>query len=337
MNAARPSVRICEMSARDGLQALNPQRPVPIELKIKLIRALAQAGVSYIEVGAFVSPKAVPQMADSAEVARAVADLTGVQRAALVPNLKYYDAFAGSGCDTLALFVSASESYSASNLRMSIAESMTAAQAVADRARPDGFRLRAHLSAAFTETQSRPEASGGVNPRRIVPLDQPSDLHTVIALYRQLDAMGCEVIALADTFGTAAPRRVREVLKAVASEIGLTKLAVHFHDTLGLGIANALAAFEAGVRLFDASVGGIGGSPFSPTTSGNVATEELFCLMEGMGLATGLDPAGLVQAGQIIRAIFQHTGDPAPSGRALKYLERRFLTPAGRAGDNIGL
>jgi hydroxymethylglutaryl-CoA lyase len=331
MNAARPSVRICEMSARDGLQALNPQRPVPIELKIKLIRALAQAGLSYIEVGAFVSPKAVPQMADSAEVARAVADLTGVQRAALVPNLKYYDAFAGSGCDTLALFVSASESYSASNLRMSIAESMTAAQAVADRARADGFRLRAHLSAAFHDVQP----------------ERPSDTRVVLDLCGRLIDLGCEVVSLADTFGITHPRRVRALLAAASSELPLDNLAVHFHDTLGLGIANCLAALEAGVTIFDASVGGIGGSPFAGaaphsrggfrSASGNVATEELFCLLEGVGMATGLDPAILAQAGQIVRAITQHTGDAEPPSRALKYLERRFLTPAGRAGENIGL
>ncbi|HEY3243289.1 MAG TPA: hydroxymethylglutaryl-CoA lyase [Phycisphaerae bacterium] len=318
--AARPSVRICEMSPRDGLQALNPRRPVPIELKVKLIRALAQSGVAYIEVGAFVSPRAVPQMADSSEVARAVADLKGVQRAALVPNLIYYDAFAASGCDTLALFVSASESYSQSNLRMSITEAFTAAQAVAERARADGFRMRAHLSAAF---ESEP--------------GKPSDVAAVVKLCQRLRAMGCEEVSLADTYGTASPARVRDVTGQVATAIGMDHVALHLHDTLGLGIASAMAARQIGVSKFDSSVGGIGGSPFSTTASGNIATEELVCLLDSMGAVTGVDLAALARAGQIVRQITQHTGDPDPPSRALTYLERRFLTPLAAPGQNTGL
>ncbi len=296
------------MSPRDGLQALNPQRVVPIELRVGLIRSLAEAGLSYIEIGAWVSARAVPQMACSSEVAAAVADVAGVERAGLVPTVKYYDAFKASGCQTLALMVSASETYSQSNMRMSCAETLASAQALAERARGDGIGLRAHLSAAFGEPRA----------------DLPDNLDQVVSLAGALDRLGCSVIALADTFGTAHPRRVRDVVARIAREIDLARIGVHLHDTLGLGIANALAAFEAGVNTFDASVGGIGGSPFYPGSSGNIATEELAELLEGLGATTGVNRAQLVEAGRMVQEITRFSGDPDPPSKLLRHhLARR--------------
>jgi hydroxymethylglutaryl-CoA lyase len=299
-------VRICEMAPRDGLQSLDSQKPVPIETKIALIDAIASAGVDFIEVGSFVSPRAVPQMADTLEMCQQLNKTDGVEYAALVPNLKHYDRFKQAGIGTVALFVSASEAYAKFNLRMSIAESMAAARAVAEAASRDGFGLRAHLSAVFHDTDG-----------------SDSDLKIVADLTNQLLDMGCSHVAWADTRGTAHPLRVRQLLGVVAASVDLSRIAVHFHDSYGMGIANALTAYQHGVRIFDCSVGGIGGTPFKdlangPGGGGNIATEELVYMLNSMGVSTGVDFDVLLSAAHIVRDITATTGDLSPPSKMLR-------------------
>lgn len=307
-------VLICEMSPRDGLQFLGggaSPRVVPVERKLALCEALARAGLPFIEAGSFVSDR-VAQMKDTDELCRRLSEfrttVPNVQWAALVPNMKHYPRFAACGFDTCALFVSASEKYSQKNVGMPLEEAMSAAGEVASAARIDGKRLRAHLSAAFQEMYTEVT---------------PSDLPLVLRLTGRLLEMGCEHVSLADTDGAAQPGRVRAVIAAAVREFGATRVAVHLHDRYGQALANALAALEAGARLFDASVGGIGGTPAAKSASqrtmaGNLSTEDLAWMLEGMGFKTGVDFERLLDAGRQVYAITQYTGDSAPNSRWLR-------------------
>ncbi len=301
-----PDVRICEMGPRDGLQSLPKDRLVPTEAKVALIEALAACGLDFIEAGSFVSRRAVPQLADSDELLDKLQKRAGVDYAALVPNMKNYARFQGSGFTTVAIFVSASEAYSQFNTRQSIEESMAAAGEVAAAARTDGYGLRAHLSAAFQDID------GG-----------DSDLKIVVDLARRLLELGCDHVALADTKGTTDPRRTRAVLEAVDRGVGLERMTVHFHDSYGMGLANSLVSYECGLRLFDTSIGGIGGTPFKalangPGGGGNVTTEELVYMFERMGVSTGVDFDGLLQAAEIVKEIVAETGGPPPPSKMLR-------------------
>ena len=301
-----PDVRICEMVPRDGLQMLNPQRLVSVETKMALIDAITAAGVTFIEVGSFVSPRAVPQMANTPDVCTALILRPGVEYAALVPNLKYYEMFARTNLTSVALFVSASELYSQFNLRQSIADSMVEAAKVAAAARKNGHRLRAHLSAVFHDID------GG-----------DSDLDVAIDMTLRLVEMGCEHVALADTKGTTNPTRVRTVMREVSEAVDMSRLAIHLHDSYGMGIANALTAYECGVRIFDGSVGGLGGTPFkehtkTPGGGGNLATEELVSMFERMGISTGVDLDALLKAGRMVTGILKTTGAPPSMSKLLR-------------------
>ncbi len=297
-----PEVRICEMTPRDGLQSLDRERTVPVDKKVALIGATAAAGFDFIEVGSFVSPRAVPQLADTDEVCQKLTLRDGVAYAALVTTMKHYDRFKASGLNMAAVFISASEAYSQFNLRMSIADSVVAQGAVASAVRADGKRLRAHLSACFQDIDG-----------------SDMDVKPVIELTHQLIEMGCEHVALADTKGTTNPRRVRAIVADVLKEFDASKIAVHFHDSYGMGVANVLAAYESGVRIFDAGIGGIGGTPFrtlakGPGGGGNVATEELVYMFDSLGIPTGLDFDAVMRAGEMVREIAELTGDaPLPS------------------------
>lgn len=294
------------MAPRDGLQALHGERVVPLAKKLALVESAVAAGIDFVEVGSFVSARAVPQMADTLELAKRLAIQPQVEYAALVPNLKYYESFQQSPLTTVALFVSASEAYAQFNLRQSIAESLAAAEQVARAARQDGKKLRAHLSAVFQELD------GG-----------DSDVTTVIEVTRRLLEMGCDHVALADTRGTTHPRRTRSVLKTVLSEVAAERLGVHLHDSYGMGIANALVAFECGIRVFDASLGGIGGTPFSrlakaPGGGGNIATEELVFMLAQMGVETGVCLDTLLAAAKLVVDIVREAGEPPPPSRFLR-------------------
>ncbi len=307
-------VTICEMSPRDGLQFLgggrvDTPRIVPLEHKRALVQALRAAHLPYIEVGAFVSPKVTPQMADSDALAADLRPAAGELLAGLVPNLKHYARLQAGPLNCVALFVSASEQYAQANTRASIEDLMRWAREVAEAARADGRALRAHVSAAFQELAA----------------DANFDVKTVVQLSARLLQMGCTCVALADTNGETNPRRVREVLEHVRREVGLERVAVHLHDQNGAGLANALAALDAGVRTFDASLGGIGGSataaalkPGGKPAAGNIATEELVDMLERMGLRTGVDRAALLRAGAQLYQITQLTGDFAPPSRLLR-------------------
>ncbi len=302
-----PDVRICEMVPRDGLQTLNREHTVRVGRKIALIDALAEAGLDFIEVGSFVSTRAVPQMANTDDVARHLTVRPAIDYAALVPNLRHYARFKSSGLNTVALFVSASEAYSQFNLKQSIAESKVTAGEVAQAARADGFKLRAHLSACFQDIDG-----------------SDSDIDAVVDWARTLIEWGCDHVALADTKGTTQPLRVRTVLDAVREAVGFDRIAVHFHDSYGQGITNCFAAYECGVRIFDGSVGGIGGTPLGKRTAnepgggGNIATEELVQLFKSMGVETGVDLPALIHAGHVLASIVRETGDPEPPSKLLR-------------------
>ncbi len=298
--------RICEMAPRDGLQTLNPERLVSVEEKVALVDALSASGLTFIEVGSFVSQRGVPQMANTDEVCRRIQMRSGVQYAALVPNLRHYERFQKSGLNTVALFVSASEAYSQFNVRLSVEESMKAAADVSKAARAEGHELRAHLSACFYDID------GG-----------DSDVGCVVDLTHRLIDMDCDHVALADTKGIAHPHRVREVIERVIDAVGWERLAVHFHDSYGMGIANGYAAFECGIRIFDGSVGGVGGTPFSklaqgPGGGGNIATEELVHMFDRMGVRTNVDVQGLLRCGTLVQELARRTGDPPPPSRLLR-------------------
>ncbi|MFO0839776.1 MAG: hydroxymethylglutaryl-CoA lyase [Phycisphaerae bacterium] len=307
-------VTLCEMSPRDGLQFLGGEktaspRLIPLEFKLRLIEALRAARLPYIEVGAFVSPKVTPQMADSDVLGPRLTARPDERLAALVPNARHYARFRASGLNTVALFVSASEAYAQANTRSSVEDLMTWAGEVAALARAEGKSLRAHVSAAFQELT----AGATFDPKRVVDLT------------RRLIELGCACVALADTNGETNPRRIRELLAIVEREVGLEHVGVHLHDRNGAGLANALAALDAGVRTFDASLGGIGGSATAAglksgaaRAAGNIATEELADMLERMGVQTGVDLDALARAGELLFEITRQTGDFAPPSRLLR-------------------
>lgn len=302
-------VFICEMAPRDGVQSLggpkSSARIVATGDKLRLIAALQAARLPFIEATAYVNSKIMPQMADAEQVAEAVNPRAGCELAALVPNLKHYERFRKSRFDTAAVFVSASEGYSQKNMGVALDVALGWAREVCAAARADGRRLRAHLSGAFQDVFS----------------GAPADVPTVARVTTALVEAGCELVALADTNGETNPRRVRAMIRALRDEVDLARLGIHLHDRCGAALANALAAFDEGIRSFDACVGGIGGSSNAVDgrgMAGNIATEELVDMFEGMGVATGVDREKLVEAGRIVWEITQRSGDPAPPSRLLR-------------------
>jgi hydroxymethylglutaryl-CoA lyase len=286
-----PTVRIVEVGPRDGLQ--NEPTPVPAREKIAFVDRLAAAGHSTIEVTAFVSPKWVPQMADAAEVFAGLTRRPGVAYTAIVPNLVGLGRAREAGADEVTIFPAASETFSRRNINQSIDEAMSAARAVCQEARTVGLRVRAYLSTTFGCP-----FEGEVPPARVADLTA-----------RLLDLGACEV-ALSDTIGIAHPAQVSDVLGLVASRVPVGSLALHFHDTRGTALVNVYAGLEAGVATFDASAGGLGGCPYAPGATGNLATEDLVYMLDGLGIATGVRLEGLIEAS---RAIEPHVGHPLPS------------------------
>lgn len=316
-------VKICEMSPRDGLQylggpnALAAGHIVPLDARLRLIRALVDVGLRHIEVASFVSPKGTPQMAMS-DVLGAALDpgrAPGLELSGLVPNDRGYERFAATRLNVVAIFPSANEAHCRQNFYgRGVDEVLALAGAVASRARADGKRLRAHVSAAFQDIASE---------------TLPSDVGTVVRVCKAvLDDFGCEYLTLADTNGTTNPARIAEILEAVGNEVGgLERIGVHLHDRYGTGIANAFAAWEKGVRIFDASLGGVGGSVAASIVAGdagrhmvgNIATESLVQLFDGLGVTTGIDIGALVQvAGPILADICAGAGDFAPPSSMLR-------------------
>ncbi|MGE4071949.1 MAG: hydroxymethylglutaryl-CoA lyase [Lysobacterales bacterium] len=279
-------IRLVEVGPRDGLQ--NEARHLPTASKIELIERLAAAGHRSVEATSFVSPKWVPQMADAAEVYAGLNRQPGVAYPVLVPNLQGYERARAVGVEEIAVFGAASEAFSQRNINASIAESLARFAPVIERARADQVRVRGYVSTVL-----------GCPYQGDVPLSD------VVRVARTLYQMGCYEISLGDTIGVGTAGKARAMLQAVAAEVPMAALAVHFHDTYGQALANTLACVEEGVRVVDASVAGLGGCPYAAGASGNVASEDVVYLLHGLGLETGIDLSALVETGRWISALLQ--------------------------------
>lgn len=276
-------VRMVEVGPRDGLQ--NEAGVVPAAVKIELIHRLADAGLRAIEATAFVSPKWVPQMADNAAVMAGIRRKPGVAYPVLVPNSKGFEAALAAGAEEVAVFAAASEAFSQKNINCSIAESLERFEPVMRAAKANGVRVRGYISCV-----AGCPYQGAVAPS------------AVAEVAAQLAAMGCYEISLGDTIGTGTPGKIQTMLAAVAQAVPMEKLALHFHDTYGQALANLYAGMELGVATIDSSVAGLGGCPYAKGASGNVATEDVLYMLNGLDIETGVDLDRVFEAGRYICA-----------------------------------
>jgi hydroxymethylglutaryl-CoA lyase len=276
--------RIVEVGPRDGLQ--NEAAFVPTADKIALIDRLSACGLRTVEATSFVSPKWVPQLADAAEVFAGITRRPGVAYPVLVPNAQGYERARAVGATEVAVFTAASEAFNRKNINASIDESLERFAPVLARAASDGVRVRGYVSTVLG-----------------CPYQGEVPVHDVVRVARRLFDAGCYEISLGDTIGVGTPAKARAMLQAVASEVPMPALAVHFPDTYGQALANILACVEAGVRVADAAVSGTGGCPYAKGASGNVATEDVVYLLEGLGLRTGVDLDALVATGQWLSGV----------------------------------
>ncbi len=300
------SVRIVEVGPRDGLQ--NEKAPVGVEDRIAFIEALIGAGLHTVEVGAFVSPKAIPQMVNSDAVLRGVDHHPDSEFHVLVPNEKGYEAALAAGAKVIAVFASASEGFSHANINCTVAESIERFKPVLARARADGIKVRGYISCVLG-----------------CPFDGEVKPQAVVDVARTLSDLGCYEVSLGDTIGVGTPRKARHLLRAVAGSVPMANLAMHFHDTYGQALANLYAGMEEGCRVIDSAAGGLGGCPYAPGATGNVATEDVVYLLEGMGIATGVDMPKLLAA---THAISRLIGRPPVSRVATA------LNAKGRVGSS---
>jgi len=289
------TVKIVDVGPRDGLQ--NQPELVPLEAKIKLVEMLAEAGLPAVEAGAFVSPKWVPQMADTAELMRRIYRRPGVSYPVLVPNMKGYEAARAVNADEIAIFGAASETFSERNINCSIAESLARFEPVAKAAIADGIRVRGYISCVLG-----------------CPYEGEVDPEAVAAVARALDDMGCYEVSLGDTIGTGTPKKAQAMVAAVCKTIPAARLGAHFHDTYGQALANLLAVMQMGVAVIDTAVAGLGGCPYAKGASGNVATEDVLYMLDGLGIGTGVDMDRLLAASRYISDIL---GRPPASKVAL--------------------
>ena len=278
MSAVPAAVRIVEVGARDGLQ--NEKAIVPTATKVELIDRLSATGLRTIEATSFVSPKWVPQLADAAEVYASIERKPGVSYPVLVPNLQGYERARAVGAGEVAVFTAASEAFNRKNINASIDESIDRFLPVLEHARADGVKVRGYVSTVL-----------GCPYQGEVPVDD------VVRVAARMHALGCYEISLGDTIGIGTPARARAMLRAVAGVVPMSALAVHFHDTRGQALANILACLEEGVAVVDSSVSGTGGCPYAKGATGNVATEDVVYMLDGMGIATGVDLGKLIETG----------------------------------------
>ena len=294
-------VRIVEMGPRDGLQ--NEKQIVSTETKVELIARLGAAGLKAIEATSFVSPRWVPQMGDAADVMARIERLPGVSYPVLTPNLQGFEAALAAGAGEVAVFAAASESFSRKNINCTIAESLARFEPVMAAARTAGVRVRGYVSCVLGcpyEGDIRPEA--------------------VADVAATLFAMGCYEVSLGDTIGAGTPGKTRRMLDAVARRVPVDKLAGHYHDTFGQAVANVYASLEAGVACFDSAVAGLGGCPYAPGASGNVATEDVVYMLDGLGIETGISLDALVDTAGWIS---ERLGRPPASKVARAVLAKR--------------
>jgi hydroxymethylglutaryl-CoA lyase len=292
-------VKIVEVGPRDGLQ--NEAQQLSVEQKIELIQKLGQTGLSTIEAGAFVSPQRVPQMADTAQVL-AQLDLNGpIEYPVLVPNMRGLDDALAAGARQIAIFGAASETFSQKNIHCSIGESMERFEPVVQRALDQGLSVRGYLSCVAG-----------------CPYEGPIAPQKVGEVAGELFDLGCSEISLGDTIGIGNPNSILSMLEAVVWRVPMEKLAGHFHDTYGMAVANVYAAFHAGIMTFDSSIAGLGGCPYAPGASGNVATEDLVWLFQGLGVETGVDLPGLVDTAHWVAQLLGRT----PASRVAHALAR---------------
>ncbi len=292
MSASTPTrVTIVEVGPRDGLQ--NERAIVPTDRKIAFVDHLSAAGHSVIEVTAFVSPKWVPQMGDASEVFRGITRKPGVRYSALVPNRAGLDRAMAAGVTDIAVFAAASETFSRRNINQSIEESFATYRQVTDAAAQASLRTRSYLSTSFGCPYE-----GQVDPQRVADLAE------------RLLTLGAYEVAVSDTIGIAHPGQVRQVLDILLARVPLAQVALHFHDTRGTALANVLAALEYGVATFDSSAGGLGGCPYAPGAAGNLATEDLLYMLDGLGITSGVSRDGVMRASLSLEDLLGH---PLPS------------------------
>lgn len=304
MKISVDTVKIVEVGPRDGLQ--NEKVIIPTQAKIDYITALGDAGLRVIEAGAFVHPKWVPQMADTADVYRNIPKDPGMEYPVLVPNMKGLERAIETGVTSIAIFTAASETFNKRNINMSIDESFENYAPVAARARAEEMRVRGYVSTAMGCPYE-----GEVPPEKVLEVSA-----------RLLD-LGCYEVSVGDTIGVGTPLQVQGVIGILLQVIPPSKLAMHFHDTRGTALANTLAALEMGISTFDASAGGLGGCPYAPGASGNMATEDLVYLLEGMAIDSGVDLKKLVEASSVIAPYLDH---PLPG---------RYLQACTKAGAPV--
>ena len=277
-------VRLVEVGPRDGLQ--NEAQPISVADKVQLVDALTDAGLSYIEVGSFVSPKWVPQMAGSVQVFAQIQRKPGVTYGALAPNLRGFEDAVAAGVKEVAVFAAASEAFSQRNINCSISESLERFAPIMAAARQHGVSVRGYVSCVLGCPYE-----GDIAPEQVA------------AVARELYAMGCYEVSLGDTIGTGTAGATRRLFEVVGAQVPRDKLAGHFHDTYGQAIANIYASVLEGITVFDSSIAGLGGCPYAKGASGNVATEDVVYLLNGLGIDTGIDLQALILAGQQISGV----------------------------------
>ena len=300
---------IIEMGPRDGLQ--NEKTPVGVADRIAFVEGLVDAGLRSVEVGAFVSPKAIPQMVGSDAVLRGVSQVRNAEFHVLVPNEKGYEAARRAGALVVSVFAAASEGFSRANINCSVAESIERFKPVLTRARTDGVKVRGYISCVLG-----------------CPFDGEVKPQAVADLAKTLWELGCYEISLGDTVGVGTPVKAKQMLRAVAAEVPAASLAMHFHDTYGQALANLYAGMEEGVRVIDSAAGGLGGCPYAPGATGNVATEDVVYMLEGMGISTGVDMQKLIAT---INRISRLLGHP-PASRVATALNAKTRTLLKKGG-----
>lgn len=278
------TVRLVEVGPRDGLQ--NEKHAIPTSTKIQLIENLVDAGLTYIEAGSFVNPKWVPQMADSGEVFSGIARKPGVTYAALTPNLQGYERAIAVNANEVAIFAAASEAFSQKNINCSISESIQRFEALINAAKAQQIPVRGYISCVAG-----------------CPYSGAVDVQTVASIARELLAMGCYEISLGDTIGVGTAGQIKHLIEILARDIPIEKIAAHMHDTYGQALANIYAALEMGVSVVDSSVAGLGGCPYAAGATGNIATEDVVYLLNGLDIEHGVDLDKLIYAGNTISAV----------------------------------